>query len=803
MSRTYKITKLEETVRDRYSFLLPEDSPLVPSFEEPRFFTSKENRVETVILSLDGRKLDIIEDNTNYSVLGGGSKSSTSIREITLFPEQDAISRGFESGDVELVYSFYNNLFSNSREIPKFFIQEISPDRTEVVALGVSLPDNTISKKVREYKTRFEDSLNFQELLFRFEDSSVISITNIDTINFDDQIGIKIKLYQPLPPDRQQKTIFSVEEPLSDGVIFRIEEEVDIEDLVELTTPLKGPNFNIKVADQESETSEFLSLSDILSNGDESLQGKILRRIRENSISLGIDYEKPEEFIHFSSYLERIKVYEYKKGLLAELEGKLGNLSGVQKNRTQKEIDGIKANFDHLEEYLDEKQPDLQELKDLAQLYDNGNQDRLINSIPDYLREDSRNISYLLFVDMVGHMYDNLWIYIKSIEKRYNTDNRLDIGLSQDLLVEALTSFGIKLKSNKESVENLFKYLSGVEEVPGTIGDIEVDLEKIVEGTDLEDTQPFSKKQYVQEVYKRIFHNIPYLLKTKGTEPGLRALINCFGIPSSLLEVKVKNRSGDVNNVSTTSSVDRINIPSGSIEGNTLIPGASILEPVKLQETENYVEIGFSISDLLNDIIPSGSLQDVDQVLGDPRNKYKKEYKELKDKAKEVLGLNQTINIKAFSRLLEFYNNSLFKNIVDFIDGTTQVSTGLIIKSHSLNRNKNPEALLSSPSSNKNNPEEQNIQDIQYLFDIIFNGNIDVGSVDGGDGGAIGDRSTGFIENITLPKGGFSPNYTIQSGENPREYPRYNGEFKGSNVQASTGELNTKNTFKKASSFII
>ena len=41
-----------------------------------------------------------------------------------------------------------------------------------------------------------------------------------------------------------------------------------------------------------------------------------------------------------------------------------------------------------------------------------------------------------------------------------------------------------------------------------------------------------------KEVWKRLYHNLPYLLKTKGTERGIRALITSYGIPSTILRVK-------------------------------------------------------------------------------------------------------------------------------------------------------------------------------------------------------------------------------------------------------------------------
>ena len=40
-----------------------------------------------------------------------------------------------------------------------------------------------------------------------------------------------------------------------------------------------------------------------------------------------------------------------------------------------------------------------------------------------------------------------------------------------------------------------------------------------------------------KRLYKRIYHNIPYLLKTKGTVAGLRALITSYGIPDTILRI--------------------------------------------------------------------------------------------------------------------------------------------------------------------------------------------------------------------------------------------------------------------------
>lgn len=44
-------------------------------------------------------------------------------------------------------------------------------------------------------------------------------------------------------------------------------------------------------------------------------------------------------------------------------------------------------------------------------------------------------------------------------------------------------------------------------------------------------------KDITLEIWNRILNNLPYLYKTKGTIRGIKALITCYGIPSSLLSI--------------------------------------------------------------------------------------------------------------------------------------------------------------------------------------------------------------------------------------------------------------------------
>ena len=49
--------------------------------------------------------------------------------------------------------------------------------------------------------------------------------------------------------------------------------------------------------------------------------------------------------------------------------------------------------------------------------------------------------------------------------------------------------------------------------------------------------QSLAPSQIQDEIYKRLYHNLPYLLKTRGTERGVKALIACYGIPADILQV--------------------------------------------------------------------------------------------------------------------------------------------------------------------------------------------------------------------------------------------------------------------------
>ena len=145
---------------------------------------------------------------------------------------------------------------------------------------------------------------------------------------------------------------------------------------------------------------------------------------------------------------------------------------------------------------------------------------------------------------MVAQYYDNVWVYTKDITQKYNADNRLDYGISKDLVSDAIKDFGVKLYQNNFSQDDLYTAFLGLtpsgslfpfpeitSSLPTPTGFEYVDT-LISASTDVIPLDDVNKS-----LYKRLYHNIPYLLKSKGTIPGLRALITSYGIPDTILRI--------------------------------------------------------------------------------------------------------------------------------------------------------------------------------------------------------------------------------------------------------------------------
>ncbi len=150
--------------------------------------------------------------------------------------------------------------------------------------------------------------------------------------------------------------------------------------------------------------------------------------------------------------------------------------------------------------------------------YDQRNMNSLRNSLPEHIYADTENNVFLEFMDMVGQQFDEIWSYTKSITDLNVRVNKISEGISKDVAIHYANALGMNLYSGNDLLT-----------LPTSL------LGKNTDGTDLYESP---QEEVTEKIWKRILANLPFFIKTKGTERALKGLLNCYGIPSTMLRVR-------------------------------------------------------------------------------------------------------------------------------------------------------------------------------------------------------------------------------------------------------------------------
>jgi hypothetical protein len=192
-----------------------------------------------------------------------------------------------------------------------------------------------------------------------------------------------------------------------------------------------------------------------------------------------------------------------------------------------------------------------------ASIYDENNENWLYYTIPAFITEQNNNDNYIEFCNLVGQSFDELWLYTKAVTNKLNTTNQLDKGVPLSLADDVITSLGYTGFGNNYNNQDNFIGLVGNDNgsyVPPTGSEYITNYIAINKGTITNYWQDnYSWEDYVEqlitagfpypvdrvskEIFKRLYHNMAYLVKKKGTIAGLRQLINIWGIPSTILRI--------------------------------------------------------------------------------------------------------------------------------------------------------------------------------------------------------------------------------------------------------------------------
>ena len=564
-----------------------QDTNLISSFDVKTSLSSS-SYLEFFIYDNNKNILDSDYNFTQYTIQNDGQSPGNDgdISEIIIDPEQILINLGYDQGE----YTTYFNIFNKQigTNFQNLYITEISSDRTEIRLDSTSLTEIDLIEQSNNLIQQRVSSSYFLDFYLNFGDNQLAIANNIE-LDIQDPTNptILIKLYEPLSDQYDLNSLLwvvtVVEEPIAYQVIFE-----DVPIVIIDTVPINGPNFNLELKDKINNSTLNQSYQDLTATTLTSSFNQLNSLLEEKEIDINIDYTNFSEFTHFSSVKTRLENFYYKVSLIEQYSSSIATLnntnsSSVAIGNTQTiyetQINNIITNFDGYDYYLyyssgsyawpkttsqppyllaktgsnavltwfgsaTEGHPYYGGITLSASRFDESNKDYLFYVIPEYLREDPNNDQYKMFIDMVGQFYDNIWIYYKDVTQKYNADNRLENGISKDIVADAIRDFGIKLYQNNFSNEDLYTAFLGLTPdgalfpFPNITGSLPTPS-----GYEYIDTLISASNDYMplddvnKSLYKRIYHNLPYLLKSKGTLPALRTLITSYGIPDTVLRI--------------------------------------------------------------------------------------------------------------------------------------------------------------------------------------------------------------------------------------------------------------------------
>jgi len=747
----------------------PQDLKAIPSETASSAWGGINSYAECTIISADGN-FQITDQNFNNS-LGSTFVADNGIAfNVDIDPEKILIDKGFTNGEYNIVFKFLQNELSSSSDTRPYLIKEISADRTELRLVSNFISNDDLIKLVTEFRSR-PNLGYFQDFYLNFGSNNLVIANNLLIDNSKEKYDLLINLYEPLPQQfKLREPLWIVTQP-ADPLAFNVKFQPKIVVPKVFTPTLKSANFNIPIKDKTNNSTPYRNYNQLITSANSTSYQQLLSYLEEKSIDIGIDYTNFSNFVHFSSAKTRIENFYYKVNLINQYKNEIRNLefSSTQSDPVkanvvliQDKIDNVVKNFDGFEYFLyftsgstyaypklsstttppytlsptssTAVQTWLTSSLNRASVYDANNKDYLYYSIPEYLRDDPQNDPYKVFIDMMGQHYDNIWVYYRDISNRYNGDNRLEYGISKDLVADAIKSFGLKIYQNNASSEDLFNAFIGYNPNNRT---------RRTNPTDFKDKEIITTYEFVsqeslniplddvsKEMYKRIYHNLPYLLKSKGTVAGLQNIISMFGITSSILTI---SEFGGVYGTTTTTTPvpvtgirdivpDNIEIVSNLKTASIMVPiyatstyKPQVLSTVKsifqepfytspgkksLSPSVDTIEIAFSPqNDVDNYIKDNAPFTDIGTYIADPTFDNSPYYGSLVDTANSILSSNE-YNLAAYLHLIKYFDNSLFLMIKDFVPAKTNLKSGIVIKQHLLNRSKTdpPQAYINNSS---------------------------------------------------------------------------------------------------------
>jgi hypothetical protein len=735
---------------ERVSRYTPQEEQLLNPIIKQETFGLPTDYIEYFVYDQGGNILNTDYNYLSYKLPSNSAYSQSLLPDIEIDPVKDIQSLGYESGELTSRYNFFRRIsgfpFTN-----QLFIQQISTDRTELRVDSTELTDEQLIDIAEAFANKQLEVPYYYYVILNFGDNNqVIAVNIISEIDSQGNVSILFKLYEPLPANIGLKSTFWIVEEIVNPYIF----DINLDKLISPTPQpfLKGPNFDIDLEIKEVVPTQYSNLNQLITSFTGSSYQAVLNSLTNQNVNINIDYSTFNEFIHYSSATSRVNNFLNKINEIESYQNEISILTPLtssnaslinQVNKASSSLNTVIAEFDGFETYLYYTSSSLvssiteytletgslfiynvapypksnstkpytlyasssatvqswyNDTIEVASIYDLSNKDILINTIPSYITDDPDNyLPYIVFVEMIGQYFDNIWIYINKLTDVWDNNNNLNEGISQDLVYDWLQSFGIKLY-NPQGNQTVLDYNVG-----GFSGSVDFNGDYSPSSSFLNNVP---RKDLVLDTYKRLYHNLPYLFKGKGAHGGLQGLITLFGVTGSILPIKEYGGTNDYQDLKGY-TVDKISIGSNNITG-------SILSPLKRLETTttssreiksqdlHFIDVSFSPQTQIDEAVSASIASSnpswvIDDYIGYPQALYLDTYPSLSYQRdywfeQTFTHPNEGFDYAGFIRLIQFFDNSLFKMVKDFTPARGNTWTGVSIKSPVLERPKVPEA---------------------------------------------------------------------------------------------------------------
>ena len=426
---------------------------------------------------------------------------------------------------------------------------------------------NFISSVVDTVQTYHDNKLYaYLKNALNFGNDVFYTILNYTFVEENGNTNIIVKLFNELPLDISLRNKCWISNISLVPVIQKFVINVPI---VKRSFKISGPNFKIPIDSYKSSTINYQNSNNLKLDNTTKNDVEFYKKLN----NINVDYSDFSNFIVFGSAELRTKLFLNKVTTINQLNKSINSivttLSASAANSASsytlltsytfisasyaEEVDGYHSqlntvfnSFDGYDTYLYKnislvsgsttsfvngayvQNYNYPEYIENAIEFDKNNRDSLVNNTPEYILLDDNNTDYLIFLSMIGHHFDNIYLYIKNFPTQQYVENNLSSSYVSTVANTLLQQFGWDPISSFDNSSIESNYLTG--------------------------SHAYSDYDKLKIIWNRILKTLPLIYKTKGTEECIRVMSNIYGIPRSLLNVKEYggNKISDEDNSSYT-----------------------------------------------------------------------------------------------------------------------------------------------------------------------------------------------------------------------------------------------------------